>query len=176
MRGRRFGLGADNAENRSHKACGRRPGGGWRPNGARQVLGPQPADLQSDQRQWSRHPSVTVNFTIVAGGGGLSSTFATTANDGTVISPVWSVGNAVGTNTIRASVPSKRSPVVVITLPVQIELQAFDLFIGQIRVTLRFVSTCCSTINHPLRCLGVPVALHGDLRRRVLDLPEVLGG
>jgi hypothetical protein len=51
-------------------------------------------------------PNVTVNFTIVAGGGGLSSTVATTANDGTVVSPAWSVGSAVGTNTIRASVPS----------------------------------------------------------------------
>src|SRR6476469_7551081 len=40
-------------------------------------------------------PNVTVNFTVVAGGGALSSAVATTANDGTVSSPAWTVGSTV---------------------------------------------------------------------------------
>jgi hypothetical protein len=67
---------------------------------------PNPPTFKVTNASGAGLPNVTVNFTIVAGGGELSSTFATTANDGTVISPAWSVGSAAGTNAIRASVAS----------------------------------------------------------------------
>jgi len=48
---------------------------------------PNPPTFKVTNASGAGIPNVTVNFTIVAGGGGLSSTFATTANDGTVTSP-----------------------------------------------------------------------------------------
>ncbi len=52
---------------------------------------------------------VTVSFTVTAGGGSLAATSAPTGGDGTVAVPQWTVGTAVGANTVMASVGSALS-------------------------------------------------------------------
>ncbi len=62
-----------------------------------------PAVLVRDQ-YGNPTPGVAVSFTVTAGGGSVTGSPATTAANGSATAGVWTLGHALGANTLRASV------------------------------------------------------------------------